>query len=94
MEFLGCACFTGYSFCNFYEDFTKNGDFRVHPTQKPIALLDYLVRTFSNENDLVLDNCMGSGTTGIACKQLGRRFIGIELNEDYYNIATERITNV
>lgn len=73
---------------------TKNGDFRVHPTQKPIALLDYLVRTFSNENDLVLDNCMGSGTTGIACKQLGRRFIGIELNEDYYNIATERITNV
>ena len=70
---------------------TKNGDFRVHPTQKPIALLDYLVRTFSNENDLVLDNCMGSGTTGVACKNLNRSFIGIEMNEEYFKIAKERI---
>lgn len=63
----------------------------VHPTQKPIKLIEYLVQTYSNENDLVLDNCMGSGTTGVACKNLGRRFIGIEKDEKYFNIAKERI---
>lgn len=63
----------------------------LHPTQKPIALLEELVRTFSNEGDLVLDNCMGSGTTGLACKKLYRNFIGIESDPQYFEIAKERI---
>jgi len=63
----------------------------VHPTQKPIKLMEYLIKTYSNENDLVLDNCMGSGTTGVACKNLERNFIGIELDEKYFNIAKKRI---
>ena len=62
-----------------------------HPTQKPLELLEWLIKTFSNENDIVLDNCMGSGTTGVACKNLNRNFIGIELDEKYFNIAKERI---
>ena len=65
----------------------------LHPTQKPLALLEALVKTFTNENDTVLDNCMGSGTTGVACKKLRRNFIGIELEEKYFNIATQRIEN-
>ena len=68
-------------------------DSGLHPTQKPVALLEYLIKTYTNENDLVLDNCMGSGTTGVACKELNRDFIGIELNEKYYKIACERINN-
>ena len=63
----------------------------VHPTQKPIALLEWLIRTYSNEGDTVLDNCMGSGTTGVACKNTHRNFIGIELNEEYFKIAEKRI---
>lgn len=63
----------------------------LHPTQKPIALLEELIKTFTNEGDMVLDNCMGSGSTGVACKNLGRDFIGIELNEEFYNIAVQRI---
>lgn len=63
----------------------------VHPTQKPVALLEYLIRTYTNEGDLVLDNCMGSGSTGVACMNTNRRFIGIELDENYFNIAKERI---
>ena len=66
----------------------------LHPTQKPLALLEELVKTFSNENDLILDNCMGSGTTGVACKNLGRRFIGIEKEKKYFEIAKERINNL
>ena len=65
----------------------------LHPTQKPLALLEYLVKTYSNEGDLVLDNCMGSGTTGVACKNLNRSFIGIELDSTYFNLASERIAN-
>lgn len=65
----------------------------VHPTQKPVELLEYLVKTYTNENDLVLDNCMGSGTTGVACKQLNRNFIGIEKDDKYFEIAKERIEN-
>ena len=65
-----------------------------HPTQKPVDLLEYLVKTYTNENDVVLDNCMGSGSTGVACKNLNRNFIGIELDEKYFNIAKERIENV
>ena len=63
----------------------------LHPTQKPIALLEYLVMTYTNDDDLVLDNCMGSGTTGLACKNLGRRFIGIEKEQKYFEIAKQRI---
>lgn len=63
----------------------------LHPTQKPLELIEYLIKSYSNENDLVLDNCMGSGTTGVACKKLNRRFIGIELDEKYFNIAKSRI---
>ena len=64
-----------------------------HTTQKPLALLEWLVKTYSNEGDLVLDNCMGSGTTGVACKKLNRNFTGIEKVEKYFNIAKERINN-
>ena len=65
----------------------------LHPTQKPVALLEELIKTFSNEGDTVLDNCMGSGSTGVACINTNRNFIGIELNEKYFNIATERINS-
>jgi site-specific DNA-methyltransferase (adenine-specific) len=64
---------------------------KVHPTQKPVALMEYLIKTYTNENELVLDFTMGSGTTGVACKNLNRDFIGIELDEDYFKIAKERI---
>jgi site-specific DNA-methyltransferase (adenine-specific) len=63
----------------------------LHPTQKPIELIEYLIATYTNPGDTVLDNCMGSGTTGVACKNLGRKFIGIELDDNYYQIATKRI---
>lgn len=66
----------------------------IHPTQKPIALCEYLIKTYTNENMTVLDNCMGSGTTGIACENLNRKFIGIELEEEYFSIAKERIENI
>ena len=62
-----------------------------HPTQKPVLLLEDLIKTFSNENDLVVDLTMGSGSTGVACRNTKRDFIGIEMNEGYFNIATERI---
>jgi len=63
----------------------------IHPTQKPVALMEYLIKTYTNEEDLVLDNCMGSGTTGVACVNTNRNFIGIELDENYFNIAQNRI---
>jgi DNA modification methylase len=63
----------------------------LHPTQKPVALLEYLIKTYTNENDTVLDFTMGSGSTGVACKNLNRNFIGIEKDENYYNIAKQRI---
>ena len=63
-----------------------------HPTQKPVPLLSYLIKTYTNEGDAVLDNCMGSGTTGVACVETGRNFIGIEINQEYFEIAKERIT--
>lgn len=62
-----------------------------HPTQKPVALMEYLIKTYTNESETVLDFTMGSGTTGVACKNLGRKFVGIELGEKYFNIAKERI---
>lgn len=71
----------------------KKTNGNLHPTQKPVALMEYLIKTYTNENDLVLDNCMGSGTTGVACKNLNRDFIGIELDKEYFKIAKERIRN-
>lgn len=65
-----------------------------HPTQKPVALLEWLLKTYTNEGDLVLDNCMGSGSTGVACVNLNRNFIGMELTEQYFEIAKERIEKV
>ena len=67
-----------------------NRNNRQHPTQKPVALMEYLIKTYTNENELVLDFTMGSGTTGVACKNLNRNFIGIELDEKYFAIASER----
>lgn len=69
----------------------RNG--KLHPTQKPVELLEYLIKTYSNEGDIVLDNCMGSGSTGIACMNTNRDFIGIELDENYFNAAQKRITD-
>lgn len=64
---------------------------KVHPIQKPVALLEYLIKTYTNEGDTVLDNCMGSGSTGVAALNLNRKFIGIELDEHYFNTAKKRI---
>ena len=70
--------------------FPRDGN-RVHPTQKPVALLEYLIKTYTNEGETVLDNCMGSGSTGVACVNTDRRFIGIELDDKYFEIAKQRI---
>ena len=64
---------------------------RRHSSEKPVALLEYLVKTYTETLDIVLDNTMGSGSTGVACKNLGRRFIGIEKDKKYFDIAVERI---
>lgn len=66
----------------------------IHPTQKPVPLLEYLINTYTLEGELILDNCMGSGSTGIAALNLHRKFIGIELDNDYFNIAKNRIEEV
>lgn len=66
---------------------------RFHPTQKPVELLEYLVKTYSNEGETILDNCMGSGSTGVACMNTGRKFIGIELDKGYFDIAERRIVD-
>lgn len=70
--------------------FARDSD-RFHPTQKPVALLEYLIKTYTNAGETVLDNCMGSGSTGVACVNTGRNFIGMELDEGYFKIASERI---
>ena len=72
-------------------EFDKIRKGSVHPTQKPVALLEYLIKTYTNEGDLILDFTMGSGSTGVAALNTNRRFIGIELDENYFNIAKERI---
>ena len=74
--------------------YSQDVDLRYHPTQKPLDLMEYLVKTFSNEDDIVLDFTMGSGTTGVACKKLNRGFIGIEKDIVYYDIAKKRISEV
>ena len=72
-------------------------DFKIekglHPTQKPVALLEYLIKTYTNEGDTVMDNCMGSGSCGVACVNTNRNFIGMELDKTYFDIAKERIEN-
>ena len=68
-----------------------NNKSKVHPTQKPVPLFEYLIRTYTNENETILDNCMGSGTTAIACLNTNRNYIGFELDETYYSLANERI---
>lgn len=78
---------TGYP-TTLLEFATENG---THPTQKPVALMEYLIRTYTNEGDTVLDNTMGSGTTGVACANTGRKFIGIEMDAGYFEIAQKRI---
>lgn len=67
----------------------RNG--KLHPTQKPVELIEWLIKTYSNDGDIILDNCIGSGTTAVACLNTGRKFIGFETDEEYYKIANERI---
>ena len=74
--------------------FNRSKEKVAHPTQKPVELMEYLVSTYTNENNLVLDFTMGSGSCGVACKNLNRNFIGIELDEKYFNIAQERILTI
>lgn len=71
-----------------------NSSGKLHPTQKPVELLEWLIKTYTNEGDLVLDNCMGSGSTGVAAIILNRNFIGMELDKNYFNIAKERIESL
>ena len=73
--------------------FSNGNNHNVHPTQKPVELLQFLIKTYTNEGMTVLDNCMGSGSTGVAAKQLNRNFIGMELNKEYFEIAKQRIEN-
>jgi len=70
---------------------TAESEGKLHPTQKPVSLMEYLVKTYSNENDVVFDPCMGSGTIGVACVNTNRKFIGIEIDEKYFNFANNRI---
>lgn len=88
-EYEYTSRFTNYP-KNILEFNTERG---LHPTQKPVALLEYLIKTYTNEGETVLDNCMGSGSTGVACGNIGRKFIGIELDTEYFDIAKERIDN-
>jgi len=74
------------------QEFKNPNNNSLHPTQKPIELMEYLIKTYTNEGETVLDNCMGSGTTGVACKKTGRHFIGIEKDEKYFKLAVERVS--
>ena len=71
--------------------FSNSNHNSLHPTQKPVALIEYLIKTYSNEHDVVLDPCMGSGTTGVACVKTNRKFIGIERDKKYFKIAENRM---
>jgi len=74
-----------------YQKFNKERSKEKHPTQKPVALFEYLIKTYTNENEIVLDNVIGSGTTAVACLKTNRKFIGFEKEKEYYNIALKRI---
>lgn len=82
---------TGYPSNVLYYDLDKE---KLHPTQKPIALLEYLIKTYTNEGDLVLDNCIGSGSTAIAAIKTNRKYVGFELDDNYYKVAQDRILNL
>ena len=89
----------GLSNKSYYTNYPKQilrfiGERGLHPTQKPVALLEYLIKTYTDEGELVLDFRMGSGSTGVACINTNREFIGIELNEKYFNIAKDRLENI
>jgi len=77
------------SILNISRDFSAQQ--QIHPTQKPVPLIEWLIKTYTNKGEVVLDNCMGSGSTGVACVNTNRKFIGIELDKEYYNIAKKRI---
>jgi site-specific DNA-methyltransferase (adenine-specific) len=81
----------GTRFPSCIQKFSNGNNKNVHPTQKPINLLEYLIKTYTNKNEIILDNCMGSGSSGVACVNTKRNFIGIEFDENYFNIAKERI---
>lgn len=85
------SCKVPFTPQNRIKEYNSEIDVRLHPTQKPIALLEYLIKTYSNENETVLDNCMGSGSTGVACVNTNRNFIGIEKDNKYFEIAEDRI---
>ena len=86
------VCFTPHNKQRIDSSGLGRGEYNVkHPTVKPVQLLNYLLDLTTQEGDLVLDPFMGSGTTGVACQELGRRFIGMELHEEYFNIARQRI---
>ena len=95
------ACENGNEFKKTYDyknpttilTFDKIRKGSIHPTQKPVALFEYLIKTYTNENETVLDNCIGSGTTAIACMNTKRNFIGFELDKTYYDLANKRIEN-
>jgi len=86
------------SYTNFPNDYLEYANIigvkALHPTQKPVALMEYLIKTYTNEGETVLDFVMGSGTTGVACKNLNRKFIGIEKDETYFKIAQDRIAAI
>ena len=82
---------TNFPLSYFVFNRNDNGKKNLHPTQKPILLMEYLIRTYSNSGDLILDNCAGSGTTGIACLNLKRNYIMMEQEEKYYQIIENRI---
>lgn len=82
---------TGTRYPSSVQKFSNGNNGNVHPTQKPVALLEYLIKTYTNPGEVILDNCMGSGSTGVACVNTGRRFIGIELDPGYFEIAQKRI---
>ena len=83
--------YPGSVFIHSYQENELHYSKRLHPTQKPVALFEYLIKTYTNENETVLDNCMGSGTTAIACINTNRNYIGYELDKEYFDIANERI---
>ena len=84
----------GYKNPTTLSEFDKIRRGSLHPTQKPVDLLEYLIKTYTNEGDLILDFTMGSGSTGVACLNTNRKFIGIELNEKYFNTAKNRLENI
>jgi site-specific DNA-methyltransferase (adenine-specific) len=81
----------GFRYPSSVQKFSNSNHGIQHPTQKPVALMEYLIRTYTNEGDVVLDSCMGSGTTGVACVNTNRKFIGIEMDDNYFAYASNRI---